>query len=129
MGESSSSNAGAGGKRYDLEERTEKFAKRVRAFVKLLPATIANIEDIKQEVRASGSIGANYIEANEALGTKDFRMHLRICRKEAKEAGYWLRLLDTDDRMDVNKERDALVQESAELMRIFGAILRRLGEA
>jgi four helix bundle protein len=59
-------------KQYDLEERTLKFAKRVRIFVKSLPKTIANLEDEKQLVKASGSIGANYIEANEALSKKDF---------------------------------------------------------
>jgi len=60
-------------KRYDLEERTFEFAKASRAFVKQLPRTISNIEDVKQFIRASGSIGANYIEANEAIGKKGFR--------------------------------------------------------
>ncbi len=55
---------------YDLEDRTFNFAKDSRRFVKALPRTIANIEDVKQFVRASGSIGANYIEANEAIGKK-----------------------------------------------------------
>jgi four helix bundle protein len=73
-------------KQYDLEERTFKFAQRVRAFVKKLDKTIANIEDGKQLVRASGSVGANYIEANEALSKKDFVMRIKICRKEAKES-------------------------------------------
>ncbi len=57
---------------YDLEERTFKFAKDVRIFVKTLPKTIANIEDGKQLIKASGSVGANYIEANEALSKKRF---------------------------------------------------------
>ena len=57
-------------KRYDLEDRTLKFAKEVIKFVKNLPKTIANIEIIKQLVRSSGSVGANYIEANEALSKK-----------------------------------------------------------
>jgi len=72
-------------KQYDLEDRTLVFAKNLRAFVKKLPKTISNIEDIKQLVRASGSVGANYIEANEALSKKDFRMRIKICRKEATE--------------------------------------------
>jgi len=58
-------------KPYDLEERTAVFAEKSRAFVKRLPRTIANIEDAKQFIRASGSIGANYIEDNEAIGKKD----------------------------------------------------------
>jgi hypothetical protein len=69
---------------YDLEERTYQFAKAVRIFVKTLPKTIANIEDGKQVIKASGSVGANYIEANEALSKKDFKMRIKICRKEGK---------------------------------------------
>ena len=59
-------------RRYDLEDRTYEFAKRVRAFIKTLPRTLANIEDSRQLIKASGSVGANYIEANEALSKKDF---------------------------------------------------------
>lgn len=59
---------------YDLEDRTFDFAKLVREFVKLLPKTLANLEDIQQVVRSSGSVGANYIEANESLSKKDFLM-------------------------------------------------------
>ena len=112
-------------KRYDLEERTETFARAVRAFVKKLPKTIANIEDGKQLVRSSGSIGANYIEANEALSRKDFRMRIKICRKEAKESRYWLRLIDTGSDKQLNHERIGLEREATELMNIFGAILRK----
>ena len=79
--------------KYDLEERTMKFARRVRQFVKSLPRTISNREDIAQLIRSSGSIGANYIEANESLSKKDFLMRIKICRKEAKESKYWLLLI------------------------------------
>lgn len=112
-------------KPYDLEERTELFAKQVRRFVKRLLRTVCNAEDVKQLARSSGSVGANYIEANEALGKKDFRMHLRISRKEAKESRYWLRLLDTGDDPAVARECQTLIQESTELMNIFGAILKK----
>src|SRR5471030_2844683 len=108
-------------KPYDLEERTFLFAKKVRAFVKRLPRTICNLEDVKQLVRSSGSVGANYIEANESLGKKDFMMHVKISRKEAKESRYWLRLVETNDTADLNKEVEELIQESTELMNIFGA--------
>ena len=67
-------------KQYDLEERTERFALWVREFVSKLTKTVANIEDIKQVVRSSGSVGANYIEANEALSKKDFVMRIKISR-------------------------------------------------
>ena len=110
---------------YDLEDRTFDFANDVRAFVKRIPKTLANIEDSKQVVRSSGSVGANYIEANESLSKKDFRMRIRICRKEAKESRYWLRLIDTGDDPAVKKRRDDLVQEATELTSIFGAILRK----
>jgi len=110
---------------YDLEDRTFAFAKRVRFFVKKLPKTIANVEDAKQLVRASGSVGANYIEANESLGKKDFMMKVKICRKEAKESRYWLRLIDTADQVEQEKERQDLAKEATELMNIFGAILRK----
>jgi four helix bundle protein len=112
-------------KQYDLEERTFQFARRVRVFVKTLPRTIANIEDVKQLIRASGSVGANYIEANESLGKKDFRMRLRIPRKEAKESRFWLRLVCVGDGPAVEAERTALIQECVELTRIFAAILRK----
>jgi four helix bundle protein len=110
-------------KRYDLEERTFEFAKASRAFVKQLPRTISNIEDVKQFIRASGSNGANYIEANEAIGKKDFVMKIKICRREAKESRYWLRLIDTDGRLEVDQAR--LLDEADELMKIFGAIVRK----
>ncbi len=57
-------------KRYDLEERTLKFAKEIIQFVKILPRTLANSELAKQVIRSSGSVGANYIEANEALSKR-----------------------------------------------------------
>jgi four helix bundle protein len=112
-------------KQYDLEDRTEQFAKNVRAFVKKLTWSIANQEDGKQVVRSSGSVGANYIEANEALSKKDFKMRIKICRKEAKESCYWLKLLDTECASELERERDTLIQESTELMKIFGAILQK----
>ncbi|MCA9204952.1 MAG: four helix bundle protein [Planctomycetales bacterium] len=114
-----------GGGQYDLEDRTFQFARRVRAFVKQLPRTVCNQEDVKQVVRSSGSVGANYIEANEALSKKDFRHRIKISRKESKETRYWLHLLDTGDDEKINHERDQLIQESTELMRIFGAILKK----
>ena len=110
-------------KRFDLEERTFAFAKRCRAFIKRLIKTIANIEDARQLVRSSGSVGANYIEANESLSKKDFVLRIKTCRKEAKESRYWLRLLEAADA--IATERELLVQEAQELMNIFGAIVRK----
>ena len=87
-----------------------------------------NFEDVKQLVKSSGSIGANYIEANDALSKKDFKLRLRISRKESKETAYWLRLLDTRGESELEQLRAALVQEAIELMRIISAILRKSGE-
>ncbi|MEY2542270.1 MAG: hypothetical protein QOI22_1872 [Verrucomicrobiota bacterium] len=110
-------------KRYDLEERTAQFAEQSRDFVKKLPRTIGNIEDAKQFIRASGSVGANYIEANDAIGKKDFVMKVKICRREAKESRYWLRLLDVGESLAAERKRLGL--EAEELMKIFGAIVRK----
>lgn len=112
-------------KQYDLEDRTLKFAKNVRALVKKLRKTVGNIEDGKQLVRSSGSVGANYIEANEALSKKDFIMRIKICRKESKESRYWLKLLDIQDASEQENERISLIKEATELMNIFGSILRK----
>ena len=109
-------------KRYDLEERTFQFAKDVIIFTNLLPKTTANTEIMKQVIRSSGSVGANYIEANESLGKKDFAMRIRICRKEAKETIYWLKLVETNDN-SLDIKRALYIQEGTEIMKIFGAIL------
>jgi four helix bundle protein len=113
-------------KQYDLEERTLEFAKRVRTFVKKLPKSVANLEDIRQLVKASGSVGANYIEANDSLSKKDFSLRIKICRKEAKESRFWLRVVDTGKQTEVEGERQELVNEAQELMNIFGAILQKV---
>ncbi len=109
---------------YDLEERTFQFAKECRLFIKTLHKTITNIEDGKQLVRASGSVGANYIEANEALSKKDFLMKIKISRKEAKESAYWLRLIDETNDLK-NSDVGKLIQEATELKKILSAIIEK----
>ncbi len=112
-------------KNYDLEERTFQFAKSVRLFVKTLEKNIANIEDSKQLIRSSGSIGANYIEANESLSKKDFIFRVKISRKEAKESIYWLRLIKETNNLSNNNALENLVQESTELKKIFSSIIEK----
>ncbi len=114
--------------KYDLEERTFLFAKNVRIFVKKLPYTLANKEDIKQLLRSSASIGANYIEANESLGKKDFLMRIKISRKEAKESNYWLRLIRESNSLEDDYDIESLIHESIELKKIFSSILRKVNE-
>lgn len=103
-------------KQFDLEDRTYKFAVAVRMFVKQRGSAIFELDDCKQLVRSSGSVAANYVEANESLSRKDFVMRIKICRKEAKESILWLRLLASPDE---------LRQEATELMKIFGAIIEK----
>jgi len=110
---------------YDLEERTFQFAKAVRLFLKTLPKTIANIEDSKQLIKASGSVGANYIEANESLSKKDFLMRIKISRKEAKESAYWLRLIHETNRLKNADDAVCLIQEANELKRIFSSMIEK----
>lgn len=109
---------------YDLEERTFIFAKRVLKFTKDIPKNMQNIEVSKQLIRSAGSVGANYIEANEALSKKDFVMRIKICRKESKESRYWLKLVEVNGQVNEN-EKQLLIQESTELMKIFGSILEK----
>ena len=91
--------------------------------IKSLKSTIANIEDGKQLIKSSGSVGANYIEANEKLGDKDFLFRLKISRKEAKESRFWLRLLKEGNPDIV--ELDKLIQESDELRKVLSAIINK----
>lgn len=108
---------------YDLEDRTYLFAKSVSVYVRNLPKDVVNIEQGKQLVRSSGSIGANYIEANESLSRKDFLMRLKISRKEAKETHYWIRL--TEPRAEFISDKEALLKESLEIKKILSAIIEK----
>lgn len=107
-------------KHYNLEERTYRFAKRCKDYVKKLPRTISNIEYGRQLIKSSGSQAANYIEANEAISKKDFSHRIKICRKEIKESRLWIKL--SDPLSIEEKEKKELIQESTELTKIFGSI-------
>ncbi|MBN2037217.1 MAG: four helix bundle protein [Chitinispirillaceae bacterium] len=113
------------GSTFDLEERTLRYAGMVRVFVKKIPKTPANKPDSIQLIRASGSVGANYIETNEAVSREDFIYRAKVCRKEAKESPYWLKLIDVDGAVSLASERDALINESTELVRIFSSIIKK----
>lgn len=111
---------------YDLENRTEKFSLRIRDFCFRLKKDVINMEYIKQLVRASGSVPANYIEANESLGDQDKKMHIKICKKESKESRLWLKHILTNMDEGLEKERLILIQETIELENIFATIHRKL---
>ena len=108
----------------NLEPRTFRFAQNCKELVKSLLKSVTNIEYSKQLTRSSGSVAANYIEANEALSKKDFIMRLRISRKEIKESRMWLQLVDVTPKEE--PRRDALVIESTELLKIFSAIIDKV---
>ncbi len=111
-------------KKYDLEDRTSEFSKGIIRLCKKLPKNVVNFKLIDQLVRASGSVGANYIEASEALGKKDFLYRIRVTRKECKETTYWLELIK-EANADFEKEIDFHIQESRELRNIFTSILNK----
>jgi four helix bundle protein len=108
-------------KRYDLGERTLVYSKKIFYYVKQLNRVITNLETGKQLVRSAGSVGANYIEAEESLSRKDFIMRIKIARKEAKESRYWLILSEPSQEQE--REKAMLIDESTQLMKIFGSIV------
>ena len=110
-------------KEFGLEERTYKFAKNCRDFIKKLPKIAANFKDSDQLIKSSGSVAANFIESIEILSQKDKLYRTKICRKEAKESHLWLRLLDVGGNPELEKEKAKLAKESHELTKIFGSIV------
>ncbi|MDZ4845487.1 MAG: four helix bundle protein [Chitinophagales bacterium] len=112
-------------KKFDLEQCTFEFAGSVRKFIRALKMDLPNIEDAKQLVRSSGSVGANYIEANEALSKKDFLFRVKISRKEVKETRYWLMLISTKNEDNLENTRTQLIRESGELLKIFSSIISK----
>jgi len=106
---------------FDLEERTLEFAKRVIRLCKKLPQNVINRELISQLIRSSGSIGANYREANDSLSKKDFNHRIKITRKEAKESFYWLDLLQ-EANPGYEEDICRLLNEALELKKIFSSI-------
>lgn len=115
-------------RKYDLEDRTERFSLNVRDLCRQLKQDIINREYISQLIRSAGSVAANYIEANDKLGDKDLRFRIRISKKEAKESKLWLKHLVTYEVEQLEAERLKLLNEADELMKIFAAILRKLGD-
>jgi len=107
---------------YDLEERTTKFAKTVIELCKELPRNPINDRIVGQVVGSSGSVGANYREANDALGKKDFIQRMKIARREAKESLHWLELLLTASS-DRDSQIKPLIREADELKRILSSII------
>lgn len=112
---------------YDLEERTYEFALRTRLVLKQRDWDPTSWSDVNQLLRSSGSVAANYIEAQEAVSDNDFTHRIRICRKESRESALWLRLLDDTPPLTDSEasEVQRLLAETVELARIFTSIIRK----
>lgn len=108
---------------YDLENRTFKLSSQVYEFSRQFSYSRENDQILKQLIRSASSVGANYIEANESFSKKDFIYRIKICRKEAKETIYWLRLLIVQNE-EIEIDRELLLNEARELHAIFGKIYR-----
>jgi four helix bundle protein len=111
-------------KKFDLEERTTEFAKRVIRLCRSLPKNPINYRLTGQAVGSGGSVGANYREANDALGKKDFLLRLRIARKEAKEVLHWLELI-REANPEFKTDVEYLIKEATELKNILSAIISK----
>ena len=109
---------------FDLEERTLEFAKKVIDLCKGVSQNSINRELISQLVRSSGSVGANYREANDALSKRDFIHRVKIARREAKESHYWLQLLERANQESKNRFPE-LLQEAVELKKILSSIVEK----
>lgn len=109
---------------YDLEERTAKFGEEVVTFARKLPKDPVTMPLISQIVRAGTSVGANYVEADDAHTKKEFLLKIATCKKEAKETKHWLRMIVTAAPETKNEAR-RLWQEAKELQLIFSAIYRK----
>jgi len=106
----------------NLVKRTFEFARSIRRFINRLPWSVSNHEDVRQLARSSGSVAANYLEAQEGLSRKDFFYRIKVCRKESRESGLWLALIETGSDPIMENERKDLMREADELKRIFQSI-------
>ena len=109
-----------------LEDRFFNYAVAVRDFCTTLKHSIINAEYIKQLVRSSASVGANYIEASDDLGKADERMKIKISRREAKEWLYWVKLVLADGDENLEAKRSLLINEDEQIVRILSAIIMKL---
>jgi len=114
----------AGKPRFDLEERTARFGESIIRFAKKIPRNPVNNRLIDQRVGAGTGVGANYCEANDGVSRKDFRHKIGTCRKEAKEAQFFLRMVATAEP-NLKAEARVLWQEAHELNLIFSAVWRK----
>lgn len=113
--------------RYEnnILQRAKKFSVQIILLCSQLPKTSVGFILTDQLVRAGISIGANLIEAQEAVSAKDFLHKISIALKEAKETRYWLELINVAGLLEENK-LVSLLQEIEELIRILVTISKKL---
>jgi four helix bundle protein len=108
---------------YDLEERTARFGEAVIDFAKIIPQNAVTTRIISQLVAAATSVGANYVEADDAVSKKEFLKSIEICRKEARETKHFLRMI-VRALPELKPHARALWVEAKELHLIFSKIWR-----
>ena len=110
--------------KYDLEERTINFGKGIISLCSEINQDPLTKPLAMQLIRSATSVGANYCEANGASTKKDFRNKIHICKKEAQETRYWLRLLDDNQKVDKGLLQ-SLFDENQQLIKIFATIAEK----
>jgi four helix bundle protein len=108
---------------YDLEERTARFGEGVIDFAKTIPQNAVTQRLISQLVGAATSVGANYVEADDAVSKKEFLKNIGTCRKEARETKHFLRMV-VRAVPALKPEATKLWIEAKELHLIFSKIWR-----
>ena len=108
---------------YDLEERTARFGEAIIDFAKTIPQTALTNRIINQLVGAGTSVGANYVEANDAVSKKEFLKSIGTCRKEARETKHFLRII-VRAVPELKPQARMLWLEAKELHLIFSKIWR-----
>lgn len=112
--------------RQDLRKRTATFAKNTRSFVHKTPRTMATLSDFRQLAKSSGFLGKHYLQACNAEDTNGYLKHIITCRDEARYASHWLDVVGGELEEKSEKMRSALLKESSELEKIFGAIINKV---
>jgi four helix bundle protein len=107
--------------KYDLEERAAKFGENIIKFCRTIKIDQITKPLINQLVRSATSVGANYMEANQASSKKDFKNKIKISQKEANESKHWLRMISVS-APEKKEEYRKLWTESHELTLIFAKI-------
>lgn len=111
--------------KYDLEERTAKFGSDTILFCKKIQKNPINNPLITQLIKCGTSVGANYCEADDAESKQDFKHKIGICKKEAREAKHFIRMVVVANP-ELKENAKILWQEAKELNLIFNKIYQKV---